>query len=233
MYQDARKLADFYESPVGLIVRRIVQRRLRQMLPARHPVNVLGFGFAVPYLRPLLTEAQRVVALMPAQQGAVAWPAARPLCALGEVEALPFADETFDMVIMVHGLEGLDSAGPLMRQIWRVMAPEGRLLLVVPNRASLWAQSEHSPFANGRPYSRGQLDALLRDAMFTPQRWERALYFPPLKSRHLIGTGQVWERMGQMLWPRFAGVHLVDTSKSLFAGTPLLVRDQKGLLVRA
>jgi hypothetical protein len=50
--------------------------------------------------------------------------------------------------------------------LWRVLAPEGKLLLVAPNRTSLWAQVERSPFAHGRPYSRSQLDRLLRDAMF-------------------------------------------------------------------
>jgi len=233
MHLNARKLADFYESPVGQIARRMIHRRLQMMTPARHPANVLGFGFAVPYLRSMLADAQRVVAFMPAQQGVVAWPPGRSLTVLGEELSLPFADETFDMVIMVHGLESAESVRPMMRQVWRVMAPEGRLLLVVPNRASLWAQAERSPFAYGRPYLRGQLEMLLRESMFAPQRWESALYFPPLKKRRFIGTGAGWERVGQALWPRFAGVHLVDSSKSLFAATPVLVSDRKSLLARA
>jgi SAM-dependent methyltransferase len=233
MHLNARKLADFYESPVGQTARRMIHRRLLMMTPARRPTNVLGFGFAVPYLRAMLADAQRVVAFMPAQQGVVAWPAGRSLTVLGEELLLPFADETFDLVIMVHGLESAESVRPMMRQVWRVMAPEGRLLLVVPNRASLWAQAERSPFAHGRPYLRGQLDMLLRESMFAPQRWESALYFPPLKKRRFIGTGNGWERVGQVLWPRLAGVHLVDSSKSLFAATPVLVSDRKSLLARA
>ncbi|HVZ69190.1 MAG TPA: methyltransferase domain-containing protein [Rhizomicrobium sp.] len=233
MHLNARRLADFYESPVGQIARRMIYRRLRLITPARRPTNVLGFGFAVPYLRNLLAEAQHVVAFMPAQQGVVAWPSGRPLCVLGEELSLPFADETFDMVIMVHGLEGAESVRPLMRQIWRVMEPEGRLLLIVPNRASLWAQAERSPFAHGHPYLRGQLEMLLRESMFAPQRWESALYFPPLKTRRFIGTGAGWERVGQTLWPRLGGVHLVDSKKSLFAATPVLVSDRKSLLARA
>lgn len=233
MHLNARKLADFYESPVGQIAKRMIYRRLRMMSPARRPGNVLGYGFAVPYLRTLLGEAERVIALMPAQQGVVAWPAGRPLSVLGEELSLPFADETFDMVIMVHGLESAESVRPLMRQIWRVMAPEGRLLLVVPNRASLWAQAERSPFAYGRPYLRGQLEMLLRESMFAPQRWESALFFPPLKTRRFLGTGNGWERVGQTLWPHLAGVHLVDSSKSLFAATPVLVTERQGMLARA
>lgn len=233
MHLNARRLADFYESPVGQIAGRMIRRRLQMLTPARRPSNVLGFGFAVPYLRPFLAEAQRVVAFMPAQQGVVSWPGGRPLTVLGEELSLPFADETFDMVIMVHGLEAAESVRPLMRQIWRVMEPEGRLILVVPNRASLWAQAERSPFAYGRPYLRGQLEILLRESMFSPQRWESALYFPPLKTRRFIGTGAAWERVGQVLWPHLAGVHLVDSMKSLFAATPVLVSDPKSLLARA
>ena len=67
-----------------------------------------------------------------------------------------------------------------MRQVWRVLAPHGRLLLVVPNRASLWAQVERSPFARGRPFNRSQLDSMLRESMFVPEHWDTALYFPPL-----------------------------------------------------
>jgi len=233
MHLNARKLADFYESPVGQVVRRMIHRRLNMITPARPPANVLGFGFAVPYLRPMLADAQRVVAFMPAQQGVVAWPSGRSLSVLGEELLLPFADETFDMVIMIHGLESAESVRPMMRQVWRVLQPEGRLLLIVPNRASLWAQAERSPFAYGRPYLRGQLEMLLRESMFAPQRWESALYFPPLRKRRFIGTGIGWERVGEILWPRFAGVHLVDSTKSLFAATPVLVSDRKSLLARA
>ncbi len=71
---------------------------------------------------------------------------------------------------------------PLLRQLWRVLAPEGRILLVAPNRASLWAQVERSPFGQGRPFSKTELDGLLKGALFAPCRWERALYAPPLQS---------------------------------------------------
>jgi len=61
-----------------------------------------------------------------------------------------------------------------MRQLWRVLTPSGKLLIVAPNRTSLWAQVERSPFAHGRPFNYGQLDTLLRDALFVPDRWDSA-----------------------------------------------------------
>jgi SAM-dependent methyltransferase len=217
MQIDASDLATFYESAVGQVTRRHLTRRIRLIWPSLGGERVLGYGFAVPYLRPFLAEADRVVALMPAHQGVVAWPGGRVLTCLGEENAFPFADAFFDRIVIVHGLEAAEASRPLMRQIWRVLAPSGRLLLVAPNRASLWAQVESSPFGQGRPFTRAQLQRLLSDSLFVAERWDRALYFPPLRTRRMIGSGRAWERFGRAMWPQLAGVHLVEATKSLYA----------------
>ncbi len=220
MQLDAADLADFYEGPLGLLTRRIIARQLRAIWPSTKGVCLLGYGFAVPYLRQFQTEAERAVALMPAQQGVVAWPSGRPLSALGDEAALPFPDAFFDRILVVHGLEGADATRPLLRQLWRVLAPEGRLLLVAPNRTSLWAQLERSPFAIGRPFSRGELDRLLRGALFEPLVWERSLYVPPLRGRSLVRTGMGWERLLRRISPGFFGVHLVEAGKTFYGAAP-------------
>jgi SAM-dependent methyltransferase len=220
MQTEAQQLEAFYDGPVGQVARRLVLQRVRMAWPDLGGQRVLGYGFAAPYLRSLGGDCERAVALAPAHLGAVRWPQQRSLTALGEEDAMPFADSTFDRILIVHGLETADAFRPLMRQIWRVLTPAGRVLIIVPNRASLWAQVLRSPFAQGRPFHRGELDRLLRDTMFTPERWDSALYLPPLKSRRLIGTGRNWERMGRALWPRLGGVHLVEASKSLYGIAP-------------
>ncbi|MEI9990650.1 MAG: methyltransferase domain-containing protein [Rhizomicrobium sp.] len=223
MQLDAADLADFYEAPLGLLTRRIVARQLRVLWPSAKGACLLGYGFAVPYLRQFQAEAERVVALMPAQQGVVAWPPARSLTALGDEAALPFPDAFFDRILVVHGLEGADGARPLLRQLWRVLAPEGRLLLVAPNRTSLWAQLDRSPFGVGRPFSRGELDRLLRGALFEPLAWDRALYMPPFRGRRLVGTGMGWDRILKRIAPGTAGVHLVEAGKTFYGSAPVRV----------
>jgi len=220
MQLDAGNLVDFYESPMGQAARRMIARRIRPLWPQTRGLRLLGYGFALPYLKPFLGEAERVVGLMPARMGVVAWPASRPLVALGEEDALPFADAVFDRILLVHGLEGADAARVLLRQLWRVLAPEGRLVIVAPNRASLWAQVEASPFAHGRPFHKSELGALLRDTLFEPLLWDRALYLPPLGGRRMARMSAGWERMGRRLLPGVAGVHLVEASKSLYGVTP-------------
>ncbi len=234
MQLDARDLSAFYDEPLGQITRRMIARRVRVAWPDVRGLRVLGYGFATPYLRTFLSEAERIVALMPAQEGVVSWPDGKQFVVLGEEDALPFPDAMFDRIMIVHGLEAAESVRPLLRQVWRVLASGGRVLLIVPNRASLWSQVELSPFAHGRPYSRGQLDRLMRDCMFLPERWDNALFLPPIRTRRLMRNGMAWERIGRALWPRLAGVHLLEASKSLYAlAPPERVRLRKAVLAHA
>ncbi len=217
MQLDVRELAEFYDSHLGAVARRIVLRRLRLIWPNVDNLRLLGYGYATPFLRPFLFEAERGVAAMPAHMGVMAWPGGKCLTTLVEEDALPFPDAFFDRILVVHGVEGAESLRPLLRQLWRVLAPEGKLLLVAPNRASLWAQVDWSPFGQGRPFSRRELEAILRDVLFVPTVWDRALYVPPFNSRALVGTGAALERFGERFFPGLGGVHLVEATKSLYA----------------
>src|SRR6202012_3513729 len=105
-------------------------------------------------------------------------------------------------------------------------APAGKLLIVAPNRTSLWSQVERSPFAHGRPFSRSELQMLMRETLFAPDRWDSALLAPPLKSRRLLGRGISWERIGRRVWPGLAGVHILEATKSLYAISPPVARKQ-------
>jgi SAM-dependent methyltransferase len=223
MPQDVRDLAAFYDAPLGQLARRAILRRVRQFWPDLTGLRLLGYGFAVPYLREM-PEAERAITAMPAPLGVMTWPAEKNAALLCEEDALPFPDVFFDRILIVHGLESAESLRPLLRQLWRVLAPEGRILLVAPNRTSLWAQLDRSPFGHGRPFSRAELDRLLKDALFEPLRWERALYAPPFGLLRAHG----WESIGTRLFPRIGGVHIVEAGKSLYAPvTPGKARDAK------
>jgi SAM-dependent methyltransferase len=228
---DARELSHFYDGALGQRARRMILTRLRQSWPNVKGFRLLGFGFAAPYLRPFLREAERGIAVSPAEMGALTWPSEKSLTALVQEDCLPFPDAFFDRILVVHGLEGAQALRPLLRQLWRVLAPEGKLLVVAPNRASLWAQVERSPFGQGRPFSRRELDVLLKGALFEPESWQRALYAPPLKGRMLVGSGVNWERFGGRFLTGLSGVHIVEARKSLYApATPAAVTIPKGKL---
>ncbi len=189
-----------------------------------------------PYLGAFRREAQRLGALMPDSQGAVRWPHdGASHSVLVDDDRLPLADGSVDRLLAVHCLEVADSTRLLLREMWRVLAPEGRILLVVPNRRGVWARFDKTPFGHGRPYSRRQLDELLVGAMFTPLDWGSALFFPPLGRQILLRSSTAWERVGASISPAFSGVLIVEASKELMApiGRPARARRLRQLVPSA
>lgn len=222
---DVEELRDFYATPLGQMVRRGLARRIRQRWASVKGETLIGLGYAAPYLGSFRGEAGRIGALMPSSQGALVWPAeGKRLAVLVEEDRLPLADSSVERLLAVHCLEAAERVQPLLREVWRVLAPEGRLLLVVPNRRGIWARTDATPFGHGRPYSRGQLDRLLRDALFTPIAFETALYAPPIGHRLLLRSATAIERLGARLTPAFAGVIIVEASKELVAPAGKLAR---------
>lgn len=228
MFIDVVDLRDFYDRRLGTIARQMIRRRIGGLWPDVKGLNLLGLGYATPYLRPLLPEAERVVAMMPAAQGVLPWPRGVPNRAvLSEESELPLANFSMDRVLLVHCLEFSEQVRPLLREVWRVLAGGGRLIVVVPNRRGIWARFDHTPFGQGNPYTTGQLSHLLRDEGFTPERSAGALFVPPTASRFLLRSAPVWERLGEMWFRTFAGVVVVEATKQIYAAKPAVERRKQ------
>ena len=220
MYNDVVDLRDFYASPTGRTARRAVQRRLRAIWPDLSGMNVAGIGYVVPFLAPFAEEAQRTVALMPAGQGVIRWPASgRNVAALALEEQLPLPDVSMDRVLLVHALECSEHLRELLREVWRVLADGGRVLLLVPNRRGIWARLDHTPFGHGHPYTPGQLARLLRENLFVPSPPSIGLYMPPSRSRMILRSAPALEEVGRRWFRAFGGLLFVEAEKQIYAGT--------------
>lgn len=235
MWTDAVELRDFYASPLGGVANRMIGRCIRDFWPTVRGGRVLGLGYATPYLDTFRPEADRVIAAMPAAQGVLHWPAnGARLTTLVDETDLPFPDLSMDRILLVHGLESTETVRPMMREIWRVLADGGRLLIVAPNRRGLWARFERTPFGHGRPYSTSQLSGALRDNLFTPLATRRALFLPPSRNRMLLKSAPAWEKLGARAFPGFAGVVITEAAKEIYAGTLIPAaarRAKRGRLV--
>ena len=218
---DVVDLRNFYAQRLGVVARRFVGRGIRARFADTRGMRVLGVGYATPYLGLFREEAERCLAFMPAAQGVVKWPTARPgLSALVDELDLPLPDAAVDRVLLVHALEMAHDPGALLREVWRVLAAGGRLLAVVPNRRGLWARMDTTPFGHGRPYSRSQITQLLRDTWFTPIGWGEALYVPPIARGWFLRSAVAWERTGATISAPFAGVHIVEATKQVYRADP-------------
>lgn len=231
MSLDVVDLRAFYASALGRVTRRLLSAALTRSWGDTAGQALVGLGYATPYLSLWEEKAERTLAFMPAAQGVVNWPRARASAtALVEPLDLPLRDGSVDRVLVVHALEAVDNPAEMLAEVWRVLSPGGRALIVAPNRRSLWARVDNTPFGEGRPFSRGQINRLLRQALLTPERWHEALYMPPFDRRMVLRASSVWEQVGSRLGLPPAGVHIIDATKQLYR--PATARPAKRLAFR-
>ena len=223
MRRDVLDLRQFYAGALGGAARAMVARKVAEAWGGLAGLDLLAFGYATPFLEPLAADARRAIAAMPAEQGVEAWPlGARNSSVLVDETALPFPNALFDRILAVHALEESDSPLAVLAELGRVLAPSGRLIVVATARHGLWANAESSPFGHGRPFSRRQLEALVREAELAPAGWTRALYAPPLDWAARWAEG--FEQVGARLAPPLAGLILMEAQKQTLAVRPIPVR---------
>lgn len=237
MHLDVLDLREFYyRSLLGRAAQKGVRDRLLQFWSPEDVKgqSIVGFGFAVPLLRPYLPTARRVTGLMPAQQGVMSWPAGEQnVAVLAEETMWPLETGSVDRLVLMHGLETSDRPKTLLDECWRVLGPGGRAVFIVPNRAGLWARRDGTPFGYGRPYSNSQLEAQLKAHDFIPGRHMSALFAPPSDKRFWLRSTTLWERFGKAAPWLAGGVLMVEVKKQMLAPRPpgLVDRARKPLRV--
>ena len=128
-------MRDFYSQRLGIVARRLINRGIHARWPEADGQRVLGIGYPTPYLGLFRDSSERCIAFMPAAQGVLKWPTARPtLASLVDELSLPLPDAAVDRILLVHALEMSDDPEALLREVWRVLAPSGRVMAVIPNR---------------------------------------------------------------------------------------------------
>ena len=215
MRRSIEDLRIFYGEPAGALARRLLARRLEDAWGEAANCDVLGIGYATPWLDAFV-GARRVVAAMPGGQGVELWPqAGKNRTVLVEDRRLPFAAGSFDRILMVHALEEAEDAQALMLEAVRALAPTGRVILVAAARGGLWARSENTPFGHGRPFTRRQLERLVRAAGLEPTAWSQTLYVPPWGP--LLPLADGLEQIGKHVLPGAAGVILLEATRRAYA----------------
>jgi SAM-dependent methyltransferase len=237
MHLDVLDLRNFYyRTQLGRVAQRAIRDQLELWWPHFQAQTIVGFGFAVPLLRPFLSDARRVVGLMPGPQGVMPWPAGMEnVSVLCEETSWPLSTGMVDRLVLLHGLETSENPSAVLDEAHRVLGPGGRVVIAVPNRSGLWSRRDATPFGFGRPYSLSQLEAQLRRHAFTPERHTAVLYAPPSSKRFWLRTSSFWEGAGRRFAPWLAGgVLMVEASKQVYAptrgGLGAVVRSPLGVL---
>jgi SAM-dependent methyltransferase len=218
MRQPAATLETFYNSRLGQCAARLMAERLTALWGNCEGQRVLGIGYPGPILPVWQANATSCIGAVPQEIGEVRHATAQgqSLC-LSPEDRLPFQEGLFDRVFMLHALEEADSPRQLLREAWRVLAPEGRIAIAVTNRRSMWSLVDSKPFGHGRPWTRHQLVRFLNDSLFQVTASSTAVHMPPLDWRLITAASKSWERAGELVLPGLGGVVLVEAVKRLYS----------------
>ncbi len=223
------ELERFYNSRLGKMAGISIRSAIRKAWPemfehkSRRDENILGCGYALPYLKMFLLRSQRVMAAMPGNYGAVFWPEnngknrGRNLAFSYEDTEMPLPDASISRAIIIHSLEFSDNLTQTMRELWRVLTPEGRVILIVPNRKGLWARADSTPFGHGIPFSGWQMEMLLNETMFDIISKKSALFMLPITMPWLEKIAKLMEWVGKSILPRCGGVLVIEAQKRIYA----------------
>lgn len=215
MRRSIDELRTFYGEPTGALARRLVARRLDDAWGEAADCDVLGVGYATPWLDAFV-GARRVVAAMPGGQGVEHWPTVgRNRTLLVDDRRLPFPAGSFDRILLVHALEEADDPAALLLEAVRALSPTGRIILAAAARGGLWARADNTPFGHGRPFTRRQLERLVRDVGLEPMAWSQTLYVPPWGPMLPLAEG--FEQVGRRVFPGTAGLILLEASRHSYA----------------
>lgn len=144
-------------------------------------------------------------------------------------DALPFDSQSLDLVVLPHGLEVTSDPHLALREVERVLVPEGRVVIVGFNPASLWGLRQRLGSLRRRvlPRTAGPLFMPTEGEFFGYRRlrdWLRLLsfeveagrfgcYLPPLVSQKWLSRFSWMERVGERWWPVFGAVYCVVAVK--------------------
>lgn len=167
--------------------RRQLLERLLPTLVRSPGARILDVGSGCGVNAETLARFGRLV-LLDRSPDALAFAHERGTCCQGDGERLPFRSESFDLVCALDILEHLDDDRAGMSELARVVAPGGKLLVMVPAFSFLWGPQDDASL-HKRRYSKRGLVAVAREAgLVVTRAWffNLVLFAPILAARKAI-----------------------------------------------
>ncbi len=219
------KLSEFLCSPAGRYVLDWEQTQLDAAVTDIFGYHALQLGLPeVDALRenrmPLRFCAADRQLTLPAQDGA-AGGGERRVAIINRYEELPFATHSIDLVVMPHILEFAADPHQVLREVERVLVPEGHVVITGFNPASLWGLRQYSTRLGASPFlpREGRFIALprvkdwLKLLSFEFARGRFGCYAPSARTAAWLHRWRFMERAGDRWWPVFGAVYLLTAVK--------------------
>ena len=214
-------LGPWLESPAGSYVRAWEQQRLDALTADIFGFNALQIG--LPQIDGL--QANRMpnrwlsdthaVPLEPGDEELV------PVAVAHDLAELPFATQSIDLVVLPHGLEFAAEPHQLLREVERILRPEGQVIICGFNPASLWGMRQvagrltgaHFLPRDGEFISVPRLKDWLKLLNMEVNRGHFGCYAPPFRTVKWLSRFSFMEKAGDRWWPYFGAVYIVQAIK--------------------
>ncbi|WAW10671.1 class I SAM-dependent methyltransferase [Oxalobacter vibrioformis] len=140
---------------------------------------------------------------------------------LHRFEELPFASQSIDLVVLPHVLEFAESPHQILREVERVLIPEGKLIISGFNPASLWGIRQAMGKVTGAHFlpeyaefiSLSRIKDWLKLLDLETSRGHFGCYIPPCKTRKWQTRFAFMEKTGERWWPYFGAIYMVEAIK--------------------
>lgn len=214
------KIDNFYKSRLGIYVQKQLVSSLSTMLESagQKSKTCILSAASFPYMH-AVDEMKRCT--LQAYHDQTIWPEqGQGHYVMTDRTHWPYRAEDADFVVLFHDIEFAEDADVYLREAWRVLKGEGRLIILFPNRSGKWARYDNTPFGLGYPFTLEQMEKLLSSAHFTIDKVERKLFYGPYAPQSLIGRlhRTITEALGLycLIQP---GLYMICASKHIYAPT--------------
>lgn len=212
------ELAEWFDTPPGQYALRWEQAQFDAVVADVFGYHAVQIGLAqLDFLRANRMPFKAYVGdLLPEPDVAARWQA----CALAHAQALPFATQSIDLLILPHAFECTDSPHEILREVERVLVPEGRVVISGFNPWSLWGARNripgmqpwlpHPPAAQ---VSLARMKDWLKLLSFEVDRGRFGCYAPACRSDIWLQRWQFMEAAGDRWWAVCGAVYVVSAVK--------------------
>jgi SAM-dependent methyltransferase len=200
-------LHDWFTTPLGAYLLERERAYLDEVTPDIFGYNAVQLG--LPQID-LLRESRIAKRIKIAPEG--------PADLVSRIEELPIAEQSVDLALLPHVLEFTEQPHELLRELDRIMIPEGRVIITGFNPWSMFGirrvlgSSDEYPW-NGRFMSLIRIKDWLSLLGFDVSAGQLACYIPPVKSEKWIQRYRFLERAGDRWWGISGGVYMLQAIK--------------------
>ncbi|MFL6621364.1 MAG: class I SAM-dependent methyltransferase [Sulfurifustaceae bacterium] len=228
------QVVSWFETPLGQSLQAVEAHRLRSVLPSLYGTVALQLGRIgrLDLLDACIAPTRIVVdedgtgyrSRTAAEQQLTG---ARTVQLRAQAHALPLDERSVDVAVLPHTLDFSEDPHTVLREVSRVLRPEGHVVIIGFNPMSLWgvrrliARRPRTAPWSGHFFRLARVKDWLALLDFECTQGAMLYYRPPFTGEHVMERLFFIEKAGDRWWPLAAAVYLLVAKKRVFGMTPL------------